>query len=200
MYSAQSDDESYAVFVAVASALSIVGVLWLLSIVFTLIKRFAICVYSQIFAANRLFAPSFSSLPSSNSKLEYTKDFGWLTVCILADGGYALLLLYCHWRALPPVAGRAAIQPRFYEGLVQSFALVVYGPLATFVTNDVLRQALGFRASKLVNGYAPISSPTLPRRALRCSIGGHNPRPLFLQKDSGAKISVGSLRRPLAAA
>lgn len=209
MYNEQSVEDSYRVLAVVVSALAILGTLYLVSILFTLINRSVQCCnhLSCVECPTTLPSPSESMCCSTRqtaneNRLEHTWDFAWLTFNIIADVGYALLLLYCHWIARPtPLSGRSTWtppRPAFAEGLMQSVGPILYALLSNFLVDDVLRQALGFRASKLVNGVAPISSPTLPRRAIRCSIS-HDLRPLFMQPVRDAKMSNGSLRRPPAA-
>ncbi|KAI6193026.1 hypothetical protein M3Y96_00974400 [Aphelenchoides besseyi] len=171
MYSTQSSEENFYVFASVGFAFAFCAFLYFLSVTFALIK----CARKET---------------KKEQKLDLLKDFVWLTLSLLLDAAYCGLIVYCHFCAVPDRFLHVPVIPNFVDGCVQSFALVIFPAFSTFTTDDILRQALRWRAAKLMaSGNAPMTSPSLPRRSTRSNSRGNQSAlmPMFLQVDPNQK-------------
>ncbi|KAI6239726.1 hypothetical protein M3Y99_00538600 [Aphelenchoides fujianensis] len=167
MYSTRSSEENFYVAATVGFAFAGCAALYFLCVTFALIK----CARKTT---------------TKEMKVDLLKDFLWLTMSLLLDAAYGGLIIYCHHRAVPSRFLHVPVIPAFHDGLIQSFLLVMFPLFATFLSDDILRQALRYRATKLLaGGGVPMTSPALPRRSTRSNSRGNQSAlmPMFMQQQ-----------------
>lgn len=118
-----------------------------------------------------------------------------------------------HYRAVPNRFLHVPVTQAFHDGCIQSFVLVIFPVIATFFSDDILRQvsrafwggkmkflktnwkkpkictpfqALWHRTGGFLTGTPPMS-PSFPRRSLRTYSQTHEVLPMFMQRDSLAE-------------